>query len=112
MLNKEWVYGDYSTVSLGLDMYECIIERGKESATPIVLYTLGQYTGITDVNGTEIYEGDIVTADSEYGGIVTNAVVWYRGGFNVGNHTFKQLGNIEVIDNIHNHKQLLEENEK
>lgn len=105
MLGKEWVYGDYTVVNMGLDMYECIVERGKESATPIVLHTLGQYTGITDVNGTEIYEGDIITADSEYDGIITNVVYWYRGGFIVGGYTFRELYNIEVVGNIYNHKQ-------
>ena len=46
---------------------------------------------------------------SETGRVIVNNVYWYYGGFYAGNHTFKQLGNIEVIDNIYNHKQLLEE---
>lgn len=106
MLEKEWVYGDYTVVNMGLDMYECIVERGKESVTPIVLHTLGQYTGITDVNDTEIYEGDIITADSEYDGIITNVVSWYRGGFTVGGYTFRELYNIEVVGNIHDKNYL------
>lgn len=48
---------------------------------------------------------------SETGGVIVNNVYWYYGGFYAGNHTFKQLGNIEVIDNIYKHKHLLEENE-
>ena len=111
MIGKKWVYGDYTVVNMGLDMYECIVEREKESATPIVLYTLGQYTGITDMNGTEIYEGDIVVADSEYGDKITDIVCWSYGSFYVANHTFKQINNVEVIGNIYEHKHLLEENE-
>lgn len=111
-VNQNWVYGSYVLVNNGIEVVECIWELNSTRATPIDPSTLGEYTGITDVNGTEIYEGDIITADSEYGGIIVNNVYWYCGGFHAGNHTFKQLGNIEVVDNIYNHKQLLKENEK
>lgn len=106
VMERKWIYGHYVVLGMFSHLIDCVWEKDKTHATPIVSYTLGQYTGITDVNDTEIYEGDIVTADSEYDGIITNVVSWYRGGFTVGGHTFRELYNIEVVGNIHDKNYL------
>lgn len=58
----EWRYGSLLTYADG----ECniITETGHRIDTwNVDPATLGQFTGLTDCNGKEIYEGDIVVAD-------------------------------------------------
>ena len=82
-----------------------------------------QLTGLTDKNGKEIYEGDIVHQFPKegYGSIVMNGkigvVEFGYGAFhirNINDHrtNFFFYTEQEVIGNIHEHKHLLKENEK
>ena len=72
--------------------------------------TIGQYTGLTDKNGTKIFEGDIVTRDF---GKVTHT---YQISFDIELSAFIAQRNggfssiddeFEIIGNIHDNPELL-----
>ena len=86
---------------------------GSAKTSEVFPETVGQFTGLTDQNGTKIFEGDIVdilTENEEIG-----VVEWDDGGFIVSAdgfcvdfHTNINGTDLEVIGNIHDNPELLE----
>lgn len=137
--NGGWVYGDY----FGGNIFDLIVVgiRETDSAHHYLITesyevnreTVGQYTGLKDKNGAEIYEGDVINLINSIGGS-TNAVCEFGNakrelynnlveitGFYFkledGRKTFPIVQNYlgkhdleisEVIGNIHDNHELLE----
>ena len=130
----KWVYGFYleqDTYSMGSKNTKkdllikdagVIVQNSKyDSGTVIDKETLGQYTGLKDKNGNEIYEGDIVfikgetklldiTGKVEYSNILAQFIITNTGS--IVNEA-EPLGDyeeedIEVIGNEFDNPELLE----
>lgn len=117
---NEWKYGFLSIEPQGLVIQEPY-KNNSSNVWHIDADTVGQYTGLTDKNGTKIFEGDIV----KYGDTVHNVVFEQRNGtayFGLVYSTletlsfgyYQDLKQIEVIGNIYDNPELLgdENNEK
>ena len=70
--NKTWEI-IYRPPYIGLVAYEIGLKENEEADELVLM----QFTGLTDVNGKEIYEGDIIKYDEKYIAVV----IWENGGF-------------------------------
>ena len=127
----EWVYGDLHVlcnrphIHTGQTAYPY---AGKRSF--VALETIGQFTGLTDKNGKEIYEGDIVRhpwKDPIFGDLVetgqfVHSTICFNNGAFVVNYRlqgeyiylqdFVRLKCLEVVGNIHDNPELLKGGER
>ena len=98
---------------------DCYVNT-KDDVRPLYLYTLMQYTDIKDSNGTEIYEGDIVKIEDQFGDDIIGRVIYDETTagyvFHKGNERnyFQMTLDLEsyvyyVIGNIYENTELLEE---
>ena len=134
--NLRWYYGGYHkhevvTVcpldNTPIEYQHLIVQSGfgdwnlpkPIQAVEVIPETVGQYTGLLDKNGKEIYEGDILRCfsktdkaemvvifeDGEFRMVLTEKYHAYTTGF--GFYAIRNFDK-EVIGNIHDNPELLE----
>lgn len=127
--NGDWVEGLYyvrkDCVCNGYEYCECegfdqcLISDSGRGDYPIDIDTLGQFTGLTDKNGTKIFEGDIVKESRDIGVVeFSTDEVWscrccndkFDGAGFIGKSKYGLmcLSECEIIGNIFDNPELLE----
>lgn len=113
--NGEWVYGYFCECPCddGTDIPSIMRIESKENHRtlmqyPVISETVGRFTGLTDKNGTKIFEGDILEASNGNRGYV----VFENGAFmklhNPKGMPFLIAADVnEVIGNIHDNPEML-----
>ena len=127
IITNEWVYGG---IVHQTDFYGDIVDRyyivdGTDTrdydigySERVIPETVGQYTGVTDKNGTKIFDGDVIQVDEiEDQNFV---VAWNNddAGFELADDGIYlplfgtvSVQNIKVVGNIHDNPELLEVSE-
>lgn len=116
--NGAWVYGQYFNVKrqgfcVGIGHY--ILPENSVFANKVNPKTVGQYTGLKDKNGNEIYEGDIVTGLFNHTDIIGHIVygsdatffIERKGLYGIGLNNAEDW--LEVVGNIYENPELLKE---
>jgi uncharacterized phage protein (TIGR01671 family) len=116
--NGELVFGSHRLFKNGTGNRHFIIDYDEQINGGIEYEvdpdTVGQYTGLKDKNGREIYEGDIVTGLFDHTDIIGHIIygsdatffIYRKGLYGIGLNNAEDW--LEVIGNIHENPELLE----
>ena len=110
VFDKKWVYGWLANIAATSDKRNNkgwrIIENISDGNvyTPVIPDTVGEFAGLSDINGKEIYEGDIVLIPYNH---IGNIVVSYKNGrYNISQYKWDEG---EVIGNIYENPEMVKE---
>lgn len=113
----EWIYGYLADGNCICDW-----DNKERRSFEVKAKTIGQYTGLVDKNGNEIYEGDIVKTKGNWGGVVTwnsRGYFYINDGYYTEEPDLLPLGSLncyvrrdfEIVGNIHDNPELIKKGE-
>lgn len=128
-VEKKWLFGyEYPNLG-GFNLTGEVVLCGEISSVPLLKWNdiaIMQYANIQDKNGKDIYDGDILKYENEYGRIHYHRVFAVKGGLAINTHsddfakekivfyeavadmqTAGWIEQCEVIGNIHENPELL-----
>ena len=115
--NNEWVYGLVVNSPYGHcianddSLYHIDGAEWNFDCCEINPNTVGQFTGLTDKNGTKIFEGDKVVYTLNHDSIQTEIVAiveWHNHAWRLNRiWLLTEIRTINVIGNIHDNPELL-----
>lgn len=104
---KEWTYGNL----IQFTWADFIVKFGSfEDRQRVIPETVGQFTGLTDKNGREIYEGDIVQYEkvrNDWGKIIITIEKFEIEYNDCANYNQDEASKLEIIGNIHDNPELI-----
>ena len=119
---NDWVYGDLVQYPEHIGKHRIVNEGINRE---VLAYTVGQFIGLHDKNGKEIYEGDFIRSFDSQGKPIIHAIEYDNNDaqfivvlagytkydFGCGGITQKWINEFgkEVIGNIHDNPELLKQ---
>lgn len=121
--NGEWIEGFFAkSGDKTFILIDNDIAVGYVAMKEVIAETVGQFTGLTDKNGTKIFEGDIIKEKDcvHNGEIQIVGDVWqvcFKDGVFFAHNKMEAkfvywLKNFEVIGNIYDNPELMDKEEK
>lgn len=111
---NEWVYGAYVLEKYSNTPYICCFEYGTFvtiKQVEVVPETVGEFTGMTDKNGTKIFEGDIVRTQpfldrpdsakrksKQFLGIVKHIIHTFKGNGFFPEQKYNSYWQVEIME--------------